>query len=354
VTLFDAAEFDDHQSVTYGFDRAVGLRAIIAIHDTTLGPALGGCRLWPYGGEDEALSDALRLSRAMTFKHALAGTRQGGGKAVIIADPRVGKTPALLAAFGRLVDSLGGRYITAEDVGTSAEDMAVVVRETRHVAGLAEGSGDPSPVTAFGVFHGIRAAVRHRLGRGDLAGLRIAVQGLGHVGFALCRYLRKAGARLAVADLDPGAVARAVAELDAEPAGTDAIIAAEVDVLAPCARGGVLNAETIPLIRAPIVAGAANNQLADDAAGRLLMSRGILYAPDYAINAGGVINISLEDEGYDRDRALTRTARIYDTLLEIFRRAEAEGLPTGEVADRMARERIAAARGGEPGPDRRD
>ncbi len=346
VSVFDRAEFDDHQSVSFGFDRDAGLKTIVAIHDTTLGPALGGCRMWPYGSDDEALADVLKLSRAMTYKHALAGTRQGGGKAVILADPHRDKTPALLRAFGRFVDGLGGRYITAEDVGTSAEDMAEVARATRFVAGLAEGSGDPSPVTAFGVYCGIRAAVRHRLGRDDLAGLRVAVQGLGHVGFALCRLLREAGARLVVADIDSEAVARAVDAFDAEAVDAEAIVAAEADVFAPCALGGALNAETIPLLRAPIVAGAANNQLADDEAGRRLAERGVLYAPDYAINAGGVINIAFEGERYDRDRALARTEGIYDTLLAIFRRAEAEGRPTSEIADDMARERIRAARAG--------
>ncbi len=342
--VFHAAGFDDHEQVLFCHDAASGLRAIIAIHDTALGPALGGCRMWPYGSEREALTDALRLSRGMTYKHALAGTPQGGGKAVIMGDPKRDKTRGLFAAFGRHVDTLAGRYVVAEDVGTTVDDMAEVSRVTTHVAGLADSSGDPSPVTAWGVFSGLRAAVHHRLGRDDLAGLRVAVQGLGHVGSALCGYLHDAGAGLYVTDIDGDAVARAVTLFGAIAVKPAEIHRLDVDVYAPCALGGVLNADSIPEIGAPVVAGAANNQLATEADGKALARRGILYAPDYAINAGGVINISLESGRYDRDLALERTGKIYDTLMEIFRRAEADGLATSDVADRMARERIDAAR----------
>ncbi|MFQ5957839.1 MAG: Glu/Leu/Phe/Val dehydrogenase dimerization domain-containing protein [Alphaproteobacteria bacterium] len=345
MAVFNAPEFDDHEQIVFCRDPEAGLKAIIAIHDTALGPALGGCRMWPYGSEEEALTDVLRLSRSMTYKHALAATGQGGGKAVIIGDPKRDKTPALLHAFGRFVDTLGGRYVVAEDVGTSVDDMTYVRRVTRHVAGLAQGgSGDPSPVTAYGVFCGIKAAVRHKFGRDDLAGVRVAVQGLGHVGSALCGYLHEAGARLYVADIDADAVKGAVDAYAAAAVRSEEIADLAVDVFAPCALGGVLNSESIPRIQAPIVAGAANNQLACAGDGLALAERGILYAPDYAINAGGVINITFESGRYDRDAAMRRTAEIYDTLLEIFRRADAEGLPTNVVADRMALERIEAAR----------
>ena len=343
--VFDTAEFDDHERVVFCRDPAAGLRAIIAVHSTVLGPALGGCRMWPYGSEDAALTDALRLSQAMTYKHALAGTGQGGGKAVIIGDAKTDKTPALMRAMGRAVDALGGRYIVAEDVGTSVEDMAAVREVTRHVAGIAEGgSGDPSPVTAYGVLCGIRAAVSHKFGRDDLAGVSVAVQGLGNVGYALSALLHEAGAALHVADIDGAVVARAVEAFSAATAEPEAIHAAPVDVFAPCALGGVLNNRTIPAIVAPIVAGAANNQLDEESDGTALAGRGILYAPDYAINAGGIINIAFEGD-YDRDLAMRRTEGIFDTLIEIFRRADAEGVPTNQVADHLAVERIERARG---------
>ncbi len=342
--VFDAAEFDDHERVVFCRDPGAGLRAIIAVHSTVLGPALGGCRMWPYDSEADALTDALRLSQAMTYKHALAGTGQGGGKAVIMGDAKTDKTPALMRAMGSAVDALGGRYIVAEDVGTSVEDMAVVREVTRHVAGVAEGgSGDPSPITAYGVLCGIKAAVSHKLGRDDLAGVGVAVQGLGNVGYALSALLHEAGARLHVADIDGAAVARAAEEFGAATAEPEMIHAAPVDVFAPCALGGVLNDRTIPEIAAPIVAGAANNQLDEDGDGAALAARGILYAPDYAINAGGIINIAFEGD-YDRDLAMRRTEGIHDTLIEIFRRADAEGVPTNQVADRLAVERIEKAR----------
>ncbi len=342
--VFGAPDFDDHELVVFGTDPDVGLNAIVAIHDTTLGPALGGCRMWPYASEDEALTDVLRLSRAMTYKHALADTGQGGGKAVVIGDARTDKTPQLMYALGRFIDMLGGRYVTAEDVGTSVADMVEVRRATRHVAGYHEGArGDPSPATAYGVLCGIKAAVRHKLGRADLGGLKVAVQGLGHVGHALCGYLHEAGARLFVADIDDAALARAVEAYSAVAAAPGEIHGVDADVFAPCALGGVLNDATIPEIKATVVAGAANNQLARPGHGRELARRGILYAPDYVINAGGVINISMAND-YDHDRAMRRTEKIDGTLTRIFERADDERLPTNRVADRMAQERIAAAR----------
>ena len=333
----------EHEEVVFCDDPAAGLKGIVAIHDTTLGPALGGVRMWPYESEDEALEDVLRLSRAMTFKAAVAGLALGGGKAVVIGDPRRDKSESLWRSFGRFVDGFGGRYIAAEDVGTSVEDLAAVARETDHAAGLAGGGGDPSPATAYGVFRGMLAAARHRLGVPSLAGMRVAVQGLGHVGRQLCELLAGEGAALVVADLDAARVRRACARFGAEAAEAGAIHAAEVDILAPCALGATLNDRTIPEIAAAVVAGAANNQLAEDRHGRWLQERGILYAPDYVINAGGIINISCELGGYDRDRALARTGRIYDTLADIFARADRERLPTNAIADRIAAERLAAA-----------
>lgn len=344
VAVSDSPGFDDHEAVIFCNDDDAGLRAIIAIHSTVLGPALGGCRVWSYASDDEALTDVLRLSRAMTYKHALAETGQGGGKCVVIADAGRDKTRALFHALGRFVDDLGGRYVIAEDVGTSVEDIAMVREVTPHVAGLADGgSGDPSPVTAYGVLVGLKAAVRHRLGRGDLAGLKVAVQGLGHVGAALCGQLHEAGVALFVSDLDGDRERSAAEAFGAQVVAGDAIYGLDVEVFAPCALGGILNDATVPELRAAIVAGAANNQLENARHGAALAARGILYAPDYVINAGGIINISFEGDGYDPARAMARTEGIHETLLRIFEVADAEGQPTNAVADRLARERIAAA-----------
>ncbi len=347
MPVFSASGFDGHEQVVFASDSATGLRAIIALHDTRRGPALGGCRCRDYPDEPAALTDALRLSRAMTFKAAMADLPYGGGKSVVLADP-ARKTPALMQALGRAVDRLGGRYIVAEDVGTSPRDMAEVRKETVHVAGLAEGGGDPSPATAFGVWRGIHAAVRRRLGRADLNGVRVAVQGLGHVGHHLCRHLHREGARLFVADLRPAAVARAVAEFGAVPVAVDAIRAVEADVFAPCALGAVIDDEAVACLAAAVVAGAANNQLAAERYGEALAARGILYAPDYVINAGGLINIHHERApgGYDRAAAFAHVARIEGTLAAVFDRAERDGVPPHLAADRMARERLAAPHAG--------
>jgi leucine dehydrogenase len=332
----------DHEQVVYYRHPASGLREIIAIHNTALGPALGGVRLWPYGSEDEALTDVLRLSRGMTYKSAVAGLSLGGGKAVIIGEPTV-KSEALFRNFGRFVDSLEGRYIAAEDVGTAVEDMDIIARETRYVSGRRGQSGDPSPATAFGVFQGLRAAVRRRLGRSDLVGVKVAVQGLGHVGQALCALLAEAGARLVVADVNFLRVQRAMQRFGAAAVAPSLIHAADVDVFAPCALGGGLNDRTIPALNAKVVAGAANNQLGEARHGALLAERGILYAPDYVINAGGIINISYERGGYDRARAYAHIARIAGTLDAIFARADSEKAPTSVIADRMAEQIVAAA-----------
>jgi leucine dehydrogenase len=344
MSVFDHSEFSDHEDVVYCHDRETGLRAIIAIHDTTLGPALGGLRMWPYASDEEALTDVLRLSRGMTYKAAMAGLDQGGGKAVIIGDPRTDKSSALFRSFGRFVEQLGGRYITAEDVGTSVADLGVVAGVTQHVAGLAGLSGDPSPATAWGVFHGIRAAVAHRMGRETLEGVRVAVQGVGHVGHYLCQYLAEADADLTIADIDDESVQLLMGKTGAKCVHPKDIYQAEVDVFAPCAMGAVINDETIGQLSAVVVAGSANNQLAEPRHGDDLAARNILYAPDYVINAGGIINISHERPAYDKEKAWAHTAEIHDTLADLFKKADAAQMSPEKMADQMAEERILAAR----------
>jgi leucine dehydrogenase len=345
MEIFDLREFDAHEQVVFGHDAATGMKAIIAIHSTTLGPAAGGCRLWPYASTAEAVADVLRLSRGMSYKNAMANLRFGGGKAVIIADARKSKSPELFEAFGRCVDSLGGRYVTAEDVGTTTADMASVARATRYVAGLGrapgEAGGDPGPKTALGVYLGIKAAVKFRLGRDELSGLSIAVQGVGGVGYHLCRMLAADGARLFVADVRPGAVQRVVEEFKAKPLAVEEILAADVDVLAPCALGAVLNAASFPRLRARVVAGAANNQLAQGQDGSALSAAGILYAPDYVINAGGIISVAREYYGGATEAQVIGDIQgIPQRLTEIFERARRENRTTNAVADQMARERL--------------
>ena len=338
-------DFDDHERVVFGRDAAAGLRSIVAIHSTTLGPAAGGCRMWPYASTSEAVTDVLRLSRGMSYKNALAGLPFGGGKALIIGDSRTAKTPELFEAYGRFIDSLGGRYITAEDVGTTTSDMGHVARRTRFVSGLGprEGGagGDPAPRTALGVFLGLKAAARFRLGRSDLQDLEVAVQGVGGVGYHLCRLLAAAGARLRVADVRSGPIERVCDELGAVAVPTESILTEEVDVFAPCALGAILNSQTIPLLRARIVAGAANNQLARDEDGLALQLAGVTYAPDYVINAGGIISVAREYLGTATEAQVTAEIHGIPTrLTEIFERARREKRPTGAVADAMARERI--------------
>lgn len=344
-SVFDHPEFRNHEQVVFGHDAATGLRTIIAVHDTRLGPALGGCRMWAYKDDAQALTDALRLSRGMTYKNSLAGLDLGGGKAVIIADPRTGKTDAMLAAFGRQVDRLGGTYITAEDVGISSHDMEIVAGETRHARGTkATGLGDPSPYTALGVFIGLKAAVTHRFGSDDLTGRTVAIQGLGHVGMYLAEHLHNAGAKLVVADIHAPSVERAVSEFGAHSVDPKTIHTVEADVFAPCALGAGLNDGTIPELGAPIVAGAANNQLAEEGRhGEELKKRGILYAPDYAINAGGVISIALAEPGTGDAKVRDKVIAIGQTLTHIFERAAALDLPTHTVADQIAEERLALA-----------
>lgn len=349
MSVFSHSAFDDHEQVVFCRDAESGLKAIIAIHNTWRGGSLGGCRMWPYASDDEALTDVLRLSRGMTYKSALADLPFGGGKSVIIGNPRGDKSPALFRAMGRFVESLSGRYVVAEDVGISVPDVEAMSKETRHVAGIpAGGSGDPSPATAFGVFEGIKSAAAFKLGAKDLHGIRVAVQGLGHVGWELCRLLHGAGAQLVVADLNSQQTQRAVEWFDAKITDPDAIIREEVSVYAPCALGATINDGSIGELRCAIVAGSANNQLADERHGDLLRDRGILYAPDYVINAGGVINISHEqrlpgDKPYVEAAAFTHVARIGDTLTEIFEVAEQKGISTSQAADKLAEQRFKRA-----------
>ncbi|GAA0212700.1 Glu/Leu/Phe/Val dehydrogenase dimerization domain-containing protein [Kangiella japonica] len=343
MAVFNLRAYDDHEQIVFCRDVESGLKAIICVHNTNLGPAVGGCRMWDYNSDEGALIDALRLSRGMTYKNAMAGLQMGGGKSVIIGNSKTMKSEELFRAFGRFVDKLSGKYITAEDVGINPQDMAIVNKETNHVLGLEGKSGDPSPVTAYGVFTGLRAAVNHRLGRSDLDGLKVSVQGLGHVGYYLCRHLHEQGAKLIVTDINKESVDRVVDEFGATAVDTDEIYHQDVDVYAPCALGATINDNTIPKIRASVIAGAANNQLAEDRHGDILMEKGILYAPDYVINAGGIINVSFE-ENYNRDAALKKVDEIYGTLTEVFDASKAEGRPTNVIADELARKRVAEAK----------
>ncbi|NVJ51925.1 MAG: Glu/Leu/Phe/Val dehydrogenase [Gammaproteobacteria bacterium] len=343
MAVFNLRAYDDHEQVVFCSDSESGLKAIIAIHSTALGPATGGCRMWEYNSDEGALIDALRLSRGMTYKNAMAGLNMGGGKSVIIGNPRTQKSEELFRAFGRFVDNLKGRYVTAEDVGINPDDMALVHKETNHVLGLEGKSGDPSPVTAYGVYMGMKAAVKHRLGRDNLDGVKIAVQGLGHVGQYLCDHLAKEGAQLFVTDINKESIDKVVSNHGAIAVDKDEIYQQDVDVYAPCALGATLNDVTIPKLKASVIAGAANNQLAEDRHGDELKKRGILYTPDYIINAGGIINVSFE-ENYNRDAALRKVDEIYNTLEEVFATADKENKTTNVVADELARKRVAAAK----------
>ncbi|MBI3544440.1 MAG: Glu/Leu/Phe/Val dehydrogenase [Deltaproteobacteria bacterium] len=340
VRLFERIENEGYEQVVFCHDRKVGLKAIVSIHDSTLGPGTGGCRLYPYTDETAAVEDVLRLSKGMTYKAAISGLKLGGAKAVIIADPKTQKTPELLHRFGEFVESLGGRYITAKDVGITGADLMQVRERTRHILGI-EGlpgsSGDPSPLTAWGVYNGMKAAARHVWGDASLKGKRIAVQGLGYVSYSLVKYLVEEGAQVVGADVD--AAARSQREFGIEIVKPEEILAQACDILSPNALGSIINATTIPAIKAKIVAGAANNQLATDADGFELMRRGIVYAPDYAINAGGLINIYHEREGYDAARAYDHVAGIYRTIEEVLARADKENMPPHRIADRIAEER---------------
>ncbi|MGC3872344.1 Glu/Leu/Phe/Val family dehydrogenase [Halomonas sp. GXIMD04776] len=344
MTLFAHPDFDHHEQIIYGNDRASGLQAIIAIHNTCRGPALGGLRIHAYPTEERALADALRLSRGMTYKSAIADLPLGGGKAVIIADPKRHKTPALLEAMGRLIASQGGRYITAEDSGSGEQDMQIIAGVTEHVSGLrrhGNASGDPSPFTAWGVFNALRCAVRHGLERDDLTGLRVAIQGVGHVGEHLARHLHDAGAHLILADVDTQAVKHLANELHADMASPLDIFDAEVDIFAPCAMGAVLDKRVCERLKASIVVGAANNQLATPEMADRLHQRGILYTPDYVANAGGLIEVAWQRrEDYRHDLVMEHIAGIERTLDEIFDRASREQCSPAPIADRLAEERF--------------
>ena len=344
--------FADHEQIVVCNDRDSGLRAIIAIHDTTLGPGLGGIRMWAYPSDEAALTDVLRLSEGMTYKNALAGLDLGGGKTVVAGDPRLDKTPEKFRALGRFIERLGGSYLAAEDVGTTTDDAEQVATQTRYITGLPVergGSGDPSPMTAWGVVCGIRAALAEAGTDGGLDGVRVAVQGAGHVGGAVAGHLLAAGAEVTVADIHEDRVAP-LRERGATVAAADEIHQVECDVYSPCALGAVIRPETIGRLRCRVVAGAANNQLADASMGDELKRRGIVYAPDFAINSGGVINIADEliGDGYDPDRAKRSVERIEQTLRDVFERARSAGVAPNRAAEQMARERIAAARAAQP------
>ncbi len=344
MKIFDMLAEMGHEEIVLCSDPGCGYRGIIAVHSTRLGPALGGTRFWTYADDEEAIVDALRLSRGMTYKNAVAGLSLGGGKSIIIGDNKTTDRENIFRAHGRFVESLGGRYITAEDVGTSTKDMDFVHMETGHVAGLAGKSGDPSPVTAHGVFRAVQASANRRWGSDSLEGKTVSIQGCGNVGRYLAEELHGAGARLVVSDIDPAKVARVAQATGAIVVEADAIYSVQADIFSPCALGGIINDETIPLLKVEVVAGGANNQLLEDRHGDALEARGILYAPDYVANAGGVINVYGEVEGWDAQRALDKADDIYDTVLRVFEIAEEYKIPTYEAADRVAEQRLAAAR----------
>lgn len=349
MAVFDDPAFDDHERVQFCCDAGTGLKAIIAIHSTALGPAAGGCRLWGYKSGDAALHDVLRLSQGMSYKNAMAGLQFGGGKSVIIKTPDFAGSDSLYEKFGDFVEALNGDYITAEDVGMSVSIMEKIARRTKHVTGLPQkgshAGGDPSPKTAYGVLKGIEAAVAFQLARDDLKDLVVAVQGVGHVGYYLCKYLSEAGARLMVADIDEDRVQKVCREFGATAVSPDDILYQDVDVLAPCALGAILHERSIPGLKASIVAGGANNQLETHADGQRLSDAGILYAPDYVINGGGIINVACEFKGDVEDAEVNElVAAIGPRLTRIFEEASASGKPTNVVADAHAREIIAAGR----------
>jgi leucine dehydrogenase len=342
MEIFKAIGEHEHEQVVFCYEPSCGYKGIIAIHDTTLGPALGGTRFWNYASDQEAIIDALRLARGMTYKAAVAGLNLGGGKSVIVGDPKTSRREMIFRAHGRFVESLGGRYITAEDVGTSVADMDYVNMETSYVTGLSGTSGDPSPVTAYGVYRGIKAAAKAKYGSDDLEGKTVAVQGVGHVGYYLCQHLAAEGAKLIVTDIDQERVRTVVQEFDAEAVRPDAIYSVQCDIYAPSALGATINDETIPQLKAQIVAGAANNVLAEERHGDELHRRGVLYAPDYVINAGGLINVYGELKGWNQEQSMRKAGEIYTTLLNLFELAQEERLPTYQAADRIAEQRIAA------------
>ena len=346
MAVFNQVEFDNHEQVVFCSDKESGLKAIIAVHSTKLGPAVGGCRLWDYAEDEDAVYDVLRLSKGMTYKNAVARLPFGGGKSVIIGDAKTIKSEALFRAFGKQLERLSGTYYSAEDVNITTGDVMIMHKETNYVMGLEGKSGNPSPFTALGTFLGIKAACKHKYGHEDLTGIKVSVQGLGAVAYSLCKYLHEAGAELFVTDINQESVSRVVKDFDATPVNIDEIYDLDVDVYAPCALGATVNDETIPRIKANIIAGCANNQLAEPRHGEVLREKGVLYAPDYVINAGGIINVYYETKpaGYIEADSIKHVEGIYDTLTEIFKRSELEQKSTHVIADELAEEIIANGR----------
>jgi leucine dehydrogenase len=345
MKIFEEISKSGHEQVVLCHEQSTGLRAVIAIHNTICGPALGGCRMWPFESEEEAIADALRLSKAMTYKNAAAGLNLGGGKTVIIGNPNKDKSEALFRALGRFIQSLGGRYIAAEDVGTSIQDMEYIKMETDFVSGLPTqfgGSGDPSPFTALGTYEGIRASVKYQLNKDSLKGIRVAVQGVGHVGYYLCEMLHEAGADLFVTDIFEDKVERIVSEFGATAVKGDEIYSVDAEVFAPCALGAVVNDDTISRMKFKIIAGGANNQLLDEEVhGKKLKEKNILYAPDYLINAGGVTNVFFEViKEYNKERVTKKVKNIYKILMEVYKIADQDDITTAEAAARLAEKRL--------------
>lgn len=343
--VFGQASFDNHEQIVFCHDKDTGLKAIIGIHNTVLGPALGGTRMWKYTNEWEALNDVLRLSRGMTYKSAISGLDLGGGKAVIIGDAKTDKTPEMMLAFGRYIDSLSGKYITAEDVGTTTPDMDLIRTVTQHVTGISEangGSGNPSPVTAYGVYMGMKAAAKYKFGTDNLGGKHVFVQGTGHVGETLVKHLADEGAIITISDISQSRMEEVAKKYGATIFTGEDMYNAEMDIYAPCALGATINDDTVYRINAKVIAGAANNQLANEKVhGAILRERGIAYAPDFLINAGGIINVYGEIVNYGKDEAIRRTENIYNTTLEIFDLADSKGITTSESAMAIAEKRIA-------------
>ncbi|WP_033542360.1 Leu/Phe/Val dehydrogenase [Planococcus sp. CAU13] len=347
MEIFKKMEEHDYEQLVFCQDKNSGLKAIICIHDTTLGPALGGTRMWNYETEEEAIEDAIRLGRGMTYKNAAAGLNLGGGKTVIIGDPLKDKNEEMFRAFGRFIQGLNGRYITAEDVGTTVADMDLIHEETDFVTGISPAfgsSGNPSPVTAYGVYIGMKAAALEAYGDDSLEGKTVTVQGVGNVAYTLCEYLHKEGANLIVTDINQDAVQRAVNDFGATAVEPNSIYSQDADIFAPCAMGAIINDDTIPQLKVKIVAGSANNQLKEERHGDELEARGIVYTPDFVINSGGVINVADELYGYNNERAMKRVETIYDSISRIFEISKRDGIPSYQAAERMAEERIERVR----------
>lgn len=343
--VFENIQAENYEQIIFCNDSRVGLKAIIAKHNTALGPATGGCRMWNYRSEEEALTDVLRLAKGMTYKAAISGLSMGGGKAVIIGDASQ-KSPELLRRFGEFVESLQGSYVTAKDVGIDSADLKIIKTRTKHILGIAgeeNSSGDPSPLTAWGIYNGMRAAARAAFGTQSLKGLKVALQGLGAVNYHLAKHLHREGAVLLGSDINREAIDRAKAEFGLQVVNPDSIYAAECDIFSPGALGGILNSQSIPQLKCKAIAGGANNQLATEADGEALLKRGILYAPDYAINAGGLINIYHEREGYNRERAYAHVEKVHDTIKTILEASAADRIPSNIVANRMAENRVSEA-----------